>query len=85
MTENKLIAILLLSCNDRTGLVSRISHFIFERGGNIMDLDEHVDIEGKYFFVRIAWDMKNFSIPESEVSRAFEPLRREFDAHWRIT
>jgi formyltetrahydrofolate deformylase len=82
--ENNLTAILLLSCKDRIGLVSRIAHFVFERGGNIIDLDEHVDMDEKYFFVRIAWDMKNFSIPPSEVVEAFTPLAKEFNATWRI-
>jgi len=76
-------AILLLSCEDRTGLISRMSHFVFERGGNIVDLDEHVD--GRYFFLRIAWDMKNFSVPESEVREAFTPLAKEFNATWQIS
>lgn len=84
MTENNLTAILLLSCRDRIGLVSRIAHFVFERGGNIIDLDEHVDMDEKYFFVRIAWDMNNFSIPASEVVEAFTPLAKEFNATWRI-
>lgn len=84
MPENNLTAILLLSCPDRRGLVSRISHFVFERGGNILDLDEHVDIENKYFFIRIAWDMKNFSISENEITNAFMPLAKEFNAQWKI-
>ncbi len=84
MDENNLTAILLLSCKDRIGLVSRIAHFVFERGGNIIDLDEHVDMDEKYFFVHITWDMKNFSIPSSEVVEAFTPLAKEFNATWRI-
>jgi formyltetrahydrofolate deformylase len=84
LDENNSTAILLLSCPDRSGLISRISHFVFERGGNILDLDEHVDTEAKQFFVRIAWDMKNFSIPEKEVSEAFNPLAKEFNAKWEI-
>ena len=84
MTENNLTAILLLACKDRIGLVSRISHFVFERGGNIIDLNEHVDTEEKYFFLRIAWDMKNFSIPANEVIEAFTPLAKEFNADWKI-
>ena len=83
VTDATMTAILLLSCPDRIGLISRISHFVFERGGNILDLDEHVD--GKYFFLRVAWDMKNFSIPESEVANAFMPLAKEFDATWKIS
>lgn len=84
MNEKSLTAILLLSCPDRTGLVSRLSNFVFERGGNILDLDEHVDEEEKQFFVRVAWDMKNFSISPSEVKNAFAPLGKEFNASWKI-
>ncbi len=84
MDDKELTAILLLSCPDRIGLVSRLSHFIFERGGNILDLDEHVDPEEQIFSIRIAWDMKNFSIPASELNVAFTPLAREFRATWEI-
>ena len=82
--ENNLSAILLLSCGDRSGLVSRISHFVFERGGNILELDEHVDSNEKHFFLRIEWDLKNFSIPASEIANAFAPLAKEFNAEWEI-
>lgn len=82
--EKQLTAILLLSCPDRVGLVSRISHFIFERGGNIIDLDEHVDTENKLFFIRVAWDMSNFSIPPEDLEDAIRPLAREFKAIWSI-
>ncbi|MFH1198189.1 MAG: formyltetrahydrofolate deformylase [bacterium] len=84
MNENNQTAILLLSCPDRRGLVSRLSNFVFERGGNILDLDEHVDIDDKYFFVRIAWDIKDFSVPKTEVADAFAPLGKEFNAEWKI-
>ena len=77
-------AILLLSCPDRIGLVSRISHFIFERGGNIIDLNEHVDSDTHTFFIRIAWDLSGFSIPRSELSGALLPMVKEFHAHWTL-
>lgn len=77
-------AILLLSCPDRNGLVSRISNFIFERGGNILNLDEHVDSDEKIFFIRVQWDMTNFSIPASDLVEAFAPLAKEFNASYKI-
>ena len=83
MSTNK-TAILLLSCPDRLGLVSRISHFIFERGGNIVSLKEHVDKETNAFFIRVVWTTENFSIPPSEFSEAFAPLAKEFKARWKI-
>ncbi|HLF33225.1 MAG TPA: formyltetrahydrofolate deformylase [Cyclobacteriaceae bacterium] len=77
-------AILLLSCKDRKGLVARISHFIYERGGNIFDLDEHVDQVEKLFFIRVSWDLDGFSIPWAELEDAFKPLAKEFKASWKI-
>lgn len=84
MKNNDLTAILLFSCPDRIGLVARISHFIFERGGNIIDLDEHVDPVEQVFSIRVAWDMKNFSIPPTDVKEAIKPLAKEFKATWDI-
>ena len=77
-------AVLLLTCPDNTGLVARISHFIFERGGNILDLDEHVDPEEGTFFIRIAWDLAKFTIPADDLHGAFQPLAKEFKATWEI-
>lgn len=84
MTISEPGAILLLSCPDRAGLVSRISHFIYERGGNILDLDEHVDTVEKMFFIRVSWSAANFSIPAAELHEAFSPLAKEFGASWKI-
>lgn len=77
-------AVLLLSCPDRVGLVARIAHFIYERGGNIYDLDEHVDLEDGHFFLRVTWSLERFSIPASDLEAAFAPLAREFGAQWKI-
>lgn len=84
MTENNVTATLLFSCPDRFGLVSRLSHFIFERGGNILDLDEHVDQEDHQFFIRVSWDMSRFSVESKGLEEAFRPLAEEFGAKWRI-
>ena len=77
-------AVLLLSCPDRVGLVARIAHFIYERGGNILDLDEHVDVEEKHFFLRVSWSLDHFTIPAADLDAAFTPLAREFGASWKI-
>jgi len=83
-TENN-TAILLLSCPDRVGLVSRISNFIFERGGNILDLDEHVDVDTHTFFIRVAWDLSGFTISRTSLSEALAPMAKEFLAQWSIS
>lgn len=48
--------IALLHGKDRSGLVAKISNWIFERGGNILHADQHHDSEFGVFFQRIEWD-----------------------------
>ncbi|MEE9143683.1 MAG: formyltetrahydrofolate deformylase [Candidatus Binatia bacterium] len=84
MPDQNMTAILLLSCQDRIGLVSKISQFIFERGGNILDLNQHVGPEDKIFSIRVSWDMRDFTISPSGIKEAFKPLAKEFDATWDI-
>ena len=84
MTQSRPGAILLLSCPDRAGLVARISQFIYEQGGNILDLDEHVDTSGKMFFIRVAWSLEHVSMSPAEMEEALTPLAREFEASWKF-
>jgi len=84
VTHTSQKAVLLLSCPDRIGLVSRISNFIFERRGNILDLDEHVDIASGMFFIRVSWSRDDFSIVTADLRRAFSLLALELGADWRI-
>src|SRR5208283_264417 len=84
MPEQKLIATLLLTCPDRKGLVSLISNFIFERGGNILDLVEYVNAKEQRFFLRVAWDMEGFKVAPEHLTEAFLPMAKEFKAEWSI-
>ncbi|MFZ4513823.1 MAG: formyltetrahydrofolate deformylase, partial [Geothrix sp.] len=49
-------AILLISCPDQRGIVARLSNFVFERGGNIVDSDHHSDLQAGRFLGRIEWE-----------------------------
>lgn len=84
MKEKNLTATLLLSCPDRRGIVAQLSQFIFERNGNIIDLDEHVDEDEHVFFLRVAWDMKAFTVPPALLEETFQPLATEYHATWSI-
>jgi formyltetrahydrofolate deformylase len=82
MNEENLI--LLISCPDKNGLVARISNFIFEGGGNIINLDQHVDSEDEMFFMRLEWSNLNSKLKLSDWSKLFYPMGREFKAKWTI-
>ncbi len=84
MENHSSIATLILSCANQKGLVARISQFIFQHGGDIIDLDEHVDNEEEMFFIRVEWDLRDFVISEVEFEKEFQILADEFKASWYI-
>lgn len=84
MTSKENTAVLLFSCEDQTGLVAKISGFIHEKGGNILSLDEHVDLDDQTFFLRLSWDNSNLNTSVGEMERAFSKLAGSFKASWQM-
>jgi formyltetrahydrofolate deformylase len=78
------IATLILTCPDQKGLVARISQFIFQRSGNITDLDEHVEKEEKIFFIRVVWDMNDSVMSSKQFENEFRVFADEIKAVWEI-
>ena len=81
---NDVNAILLLSCPDRKGLVARLSNFIFQNNGNILHADQHTSKSGKYFFMRIEWELDGFALSREEIPVVFAPLARQYDMKWDL-
>ncbi|WP_163935644.1 formyltetrahydrofolate deformylase [Paraferrimonas sp. SM1919] len=77
-------AVLLISCPDQHGLVARLANFVFERGGNITDLDEHVDPDEQKFALRIAFDLAGFSLSKAQLEAAISALAAEINADWSL-
>ena len=84
MNNGSSIATLILSCPNQKGLVARISQFVFQRGGDIINLDEHVDKEEQMFFIRVEWDLKDFQVSNEQFEKEFQILADEFKASWEI-
>jgi len=74
-------AIVLIACQDQKGLVARISGFIHEYGGNILDSDHHTDRETGDFLMRTVFDLEGFQLARAEISEAFRPLAKIHDMH----
>jgi len=49
--------VLLLTCQDRPGIVARVSEFLYEQGANIESVDQHVDRDAGRFFQRVEFTM----------------------------
>lgn len=72
--NNNAHAIILISSPDRPGLVAAVTDFININGGNIINLEQHVDKQDNTFFMRIEWDLANFIIPKEKISDYFQTL-----------
>jgi formyltetrahydrofolate deformylase len=78
-------AILLIHCKDQPGIVVSITDFIFNSGGNILSLDQHVDSEHQKFFMRVEWDLKKFSIASDSIGIEFEKgVASRFGMQWQL-
>ena len=73
MSEGK--AIILLHCPDRQGIITDVTGFITQNHGNIVYLDQYVDIIEKRLFMRIEWELASFLIPR-------ERIQQEVDARF---
>jgi formyltetrahydrofolate deformylase len=78
-------ATLLVSCRDRTGLVAALSEFVFKNGGNILDADQHAEIETGLFFMRLRWELGGFKLSRAEIEAAVRALAARFDLTWELT
>ena len=82
---NPKIAILLIDCPDRKGIVAAIINFLVERYDiNILNADQHQDVELGLFFIRVEFATDAAGFTEAAFRAAFEPIARDFQMNWRI-
>ena len=74
MQDMKPTAILLLHCPDEQGIISEVTKFITDNQGNIVYLDQYVDREDGMVFMRIEWELKNFTIPREKIYEYIDTL-----------
>jgi len=74
--------ILTLSCDDRPGIVARVSALLFERGANILDAQQYDDQETGRFFMRVVFDPGDAGADAWRA--AFEPLASEYAMTWAL-
>ena len=67
-------AILLIHCPDQPGLLALVTEFVHKNGGNILNLDQHVDADLEHFFMRIEWELTDFLIPDKKIDDYFATL-----------
>ena len=75
---------LLISCPDRKGIVATVTNFIALHNGNVIHLEQHVDLEENVFFMRVEWDESGFDLPYGRIASAFRKIADDFKMRWEL-
>ncbi|MDR0973324.1 MAG: formyltetrahydrofolate deformylase [Prevotellaceae bacterium] len=76
---------LLLYCPDQRGILSDVTRFISDNGGNIVYLDHYVDPTEQILFLRVEWGIEEFRISREEIERRFaESLANAYDMTFQL-
>lgn len=75
-------AILLFHCPDTKGIISELTKFITDNQGNIVDIDQYVDSAEHMFFMRIEWELADFTIRREKLAEVLEIL---YGARYQMT
>ena len=71
-------------CPDRPGLVSLLTSWISNYGGNIKHSDHHTDQDAGLFLSRIEWNSKNASFNRDEIYNEFEKIASEVNGKFNV-
>ncbi|MFI9007050.1 formyltetrahydrofolate deformylase [Actinosynnema sp. NPDC053489] len=80
--------VITFGCPDRTGIVARISSFLAEHGGWIVEAAYHTDTTTNWFFTRQEVRADSLPFDVEELRARFAEVARDLGAHpgsWRVT
>jgi len=80
----KRTAVLLVDCPDAKGIVATISNFLYSHGANILHADQHQDNEAGLFFMRVEFDLADFTLDEEDFAREFQAIADRYRMRWRF-
>ncbi len=77
-------AILLVSCPDHPGILAAVTSFVSQHGGNILELDEHVEKLDDVFLMRVEWELDSFDLPRDRIAAGLQPIAERFSMNWSL-
>ena len=77
-------ATLLLHCPDTKGIVYEVSRFIFSRGGNIIDAQQHREEIDNRFFMRVHFDAGDMGMSPAQLRDELAGLATQFEMQYRL-
>ena len=76
-------AVLLVDCPDAKGIVASVSTFLYSHGANILSSDQHQGNEASLFFMRVEFDLADFTLELAHFAVEFQPIAERYRMRWR--
>ena len=74
--------ILTLSCTDQPGITARVTGYLYENGGNILEAQQFNDEAGGLFFMRVEFDPG--ATDPAAFQAGFVPIAEQYRMTWRL-
>ena len=76
---------ILIHCEDQKGIIAAVTNFILKAEGNIVYIDQHVDVEQNVFFMRLECEFSNLNIRLANIKADFQQnIATDFKMSWEI-
>lgn len=75
---------LVIACPDQVGIVAKVSAFVANYRGSLLEANYHTDKATNKFFMRNEICAKSLSIGLAEFKDAFKPIAEEYGMAWHI-
>ena len=76
------VHVLTLSCRDRAGITARVTGYLFDQGGNILEAQQYNDQAGGHFFMRVAFDPGQGDV--AAIRAGFAGIAAEYAMKWKL-
>jgi formyltetrahydrofolate deformylase len=76
---------ILIHCEDQKGIIAAVTNFILKIEGNIIYIDQHVDVEQNVFFMRLECELTNETIALDAIKNDFQAtIATDFGMEWDL-
>ncbi|MDO4223891.1 MAG: formyltetrahydrofolate deformylase [Acinetobacter sp.] len=77
---------LLITCDDKSGIVQAVSSFLFHQGANITALDQYATAaEGGRYFMRVEFELEHLADRKEALVQTFQSnVAERYQMQWRL-
>jgi len=75
---------LIMACPDQVGIVAKISNFIAQYNGTIVEANHHADQDEGWFFMRNEIKADSLPFGPETFSEVFAPIAKDLNMNWQM-